>query len=694
MADDPASRPLPTSEFNALRAALGRVRAGLLAADDERVEHLAPLIAWLNDPALLAVPATAPVASHSGAARLWALRQHLARYHDDAKALGDVVGAVLLHASALDFFARTGLPGEARLFSELFDRIARKTLPSPADDSDLALVLRRGLAARRFLQSAPAGVVVDLFALLELHSPTLESGLAKAGGDVRDAISVLAVRVAHLGVAVDMRPRGAEGGLADSPFLDLPRWCDLVLERRPSDEGGFAALGPGGQGRHRIGGAQTCLRRCRAELQKIHATLLSGSVSVDLVFRLDLADRQLIRLERLLTLVDPGADARAAVAVQSVKELLDAGESDTSLRGLFADNTRLLARRIVEATGSTGEHYIASSSSEYRAMWRSAAAGGAFMAFVATVKFLLIWWKLPPFFSGLAASLNYAGAFLLMQVLHMTLATKQPSMTAATLAGALDEHGRSGVHRLVELIARTARTQVAAIGGNIGAIIPVSIALHFAILGVRGKPFLDDHDADHVLQAHHLWHSGSVFFAALTGVFLWSSSVAGGWCDNWVRYRRLPEALATNRRIRGVLGVGAANKLASVVDKHGAGAFGSVFFGMVLGLTPVVSTFFGLPLDIRHVTLATGSVVLAALSELGAGHLESAELGWAVAGLGGIALMNFTVSFALALAVALRARDVDGRVFRLLVAAVFGRFVRRPWEFVLPQKKAEPITTS
>ncbi|MDP2345252.1 MAG: hypothetical protein Q8O67_30185 [Deltaproteobacteria bacterium] len=683
--DDDTSWQLPPAEFDALRAALGHVRGGLVAADNDRVEHLAPLIAWLNDGAPLAVPADAPVAGQ--AVRLWALTQHLGRYHDDAKSLGDLIGAVLVRASALPFFARTGLPGEARLFSEIFDRVARKILPTPADDSDLSVVLHRGLDSRRFLREAAGVVVVDLFALLVVHSPALEEGIEKIERDIKDAVSVLAVRVAHLGVAFDMRARAgaADGELADYPFLDLPRWCDLVLERRHSDD----------QLRDRITGARNCLRRCHGVLRKIHGTLVTGSVSVDLVFRLDVADRQVSRLERLLQLVDPGAD-RAALAVQTVKELLDQGESDTSLRGLFADNTRLLARRIVEATGTTGEHYIASSSSEYRAMWRSAAAGGAFMALVVPAKYLLMGLELAPFFSGFAAALLYGAAFVLMQAWHMTLATKQPSMTAATLAAALDEHGRTGVHRLVDLITRTARTQLAAVIGNIGVVAIGIIALHFVILAVRGKPFFNLHDAEHALEVHHLWQSGSVFFAALTGVYLWSSSVAGGWCDNWVRYRRLPEALATNRRIRRVIGVSAAEKLAGVVDKHGAGVFGALFFGLVLGLTPVVGGFFGLPLDIRHITLSTGAVVLGALSAFSVGHLETAALGGALLGLAGIATMNFTVSFSLALAVALRARDIDARVFRLLVAAVLGRLVRRPMEFVLPRwlKTSEPPTST
>lgn len=685
VADDVASWVLPPAEFDAVRAALARVRGGLLAGPDERVEHLEALIDWLNDDARLPVPAAAAVPSGSQAARLWALTHHLQRYTDDARALGDVVGAVLLHASALPFFAKTGLPAEARLFSEVFDRVARKLLPTPADDGDLAAVLRRSLSRRDFLVEAPASVVVGFVALLDQHSPAFGQGLEKLERDARDAVSVLAVRVANVGVGVDVRARaGAVSDLADYPFLDLPRWCDLVLERRQSDE----------ELRERISGTRQCLRACHGLLRKVHDTLLKGSVSVDLVFRLDLAERQVSRLDRLLDLVDPGKEERPALALQTLLELLDAGADDTSLKGVFNENTRLLARRIVEATGSAGEHYIASSSSEYRAMWKSAALGGAFMAVVCITKFLLTWTKLPPFFSGLSHGLNYAGAFVFMQVFHMTLATKQPSATAATLAAALDEHGRSGVHRLVDLIGRTARTQVAAIGGNIGAIVPAAIALHFAVLAVKGAPFLDSKDGHHALEAHHLLHSGTPLFAALTGVYLWLSSIVAGWTDNWLRFRRLPEAFATNRRIKRVLGVNAALRLSTLVEHSAGPAVGNVFFGLILGLTPVVAGFFGLPAEIRHITLSTATVVFGALSELHRGTLHSADLLWAVAGLASIAFMNFTVSFSLALAVALRARDIDLRVFRLLVLAVLKRYLRRPWELVWPVRDKLPSTTT
>ncbi len=41
--------------------------------------------------------------------------------------------------------------------------------------------------------------------------------------------------------------------------------------------------------------------------------------------------------------------------------------------------------------------------------------------------------------------------------------------------------------------------------------------------------------------------SGTVFYAALTGVILYLAALVGGWVDNWAVYHRLPQAIAEHR---------------------------------------------------------------------------------------------------------------------------------------------------
>ena len=62
----------------------------------------------------------------------------------------------------------------------------------------------------------------------------------------------------------------------------------------------------------------------------------------------------------------------------------------------------------------------------------------------------------------------------------------------------------------------------------------------------------------------------------------------------------------------------------------------------------------------------------------------------AIAGIAIIGLLNFGVSFVLALIVALRARDVPRGERTTLVGAVVRRFFRRPLEFFYPPRDAGP----
>ena len=103
--------------------------------------------------------------------------------------------------------------------------------------------------------------------------------------------------------------------------------------------------------------------------------------------------------------------------------------------------------------------------------------------------------------------------------------------------------------------------------------------------------------------------------------------------------------------------------------------------GMFLGLAPVVGGLTGIPIEVRHVTFVTGQLTFSGLS-LGPQFVIQPEFLWAISAIGVIALCNFGVSFALALFVALRAREV-GAVAQLgLFRAVVRRFLAAPLDFI------------
>ena len=206
---------------------------------------------------------------------------------------------------------------------------------------------------------------------------------------------------------------------------------------------------------------------------------------------------------------------------------------------------QLLGRKIVDRSSETGEHYIARNLREYRHIWLAAAGGGVLTVGTAVVKTIIHGWHLPPLPEGLLYGLNYAVSFLGLQHLGLILATKQPAMTAARLAGIIREsEGEDREDRIAATAAQLTSSQLAAAMGNVLVVAAGAGLFSWLFLAVAGRPFLAEEDALETLRVMSPINSWTVWYAALTGVVLWLASVAGGWFDNWCVYHRLPDGIA------------------------------------------------------------------------------------------------------------------------------------------------------
>ncbi len=175
----------------------------------------------------------------------------------------------------------------------------------------------------------------------------------------------------------------------------------------------------------------------------------------------------------------------------------------------------------------------------------------------------------------------------------------------------------------------------------------------------------------------------SIFYAAFTGVLLWASSLVAAWADNWFVCHRIGEALETDRRLVRTLGTSRALRFGRFWTNNIAGLAGNISFGFMLGLIPEMAKFAGLPLDIRHVTLSS-SMVATATATLGFSTLASWGFWLAVLGICGIGLMNLTVSFSLAMFVAIRARGIQSPERHAIYQSLWQRLREEPLSFVLP----------
>lgn len=643
--------------------AVPRLRTLLIGCDpgatlDEQLGSLEKLGRFV-----VAGPST-PTPDHEAIGRLQLLVEALERIPAASARFQATLRAVFAQTRAIKLFGEVGMPNARGLAAETTDRLARWMLPSAPSPHELWRL------AERIIRS-----LGDLSWLGPTADPLLHR-LAAAGGDaweplrvsIIDAISMITTRIAALGMAEAFRARSIAGGIRDSPLYHLTR-------ARPHE-------------------MPPLIDAARRYLEHVKVALEERGVSIDVVYSLDSIERGLARIELLLPFaeradsIEPTYEIRAVIA--AVGRGLVGAHSFTSL---MSDNLRLLARKVIERAGKTGEHYVTSSRREYWKMLSSAAGGGVLTCGTAMAKFLVKWMHFPLFFDGLMSSFVYAGSFIVMQLLGFTLATKQPSMTAAALAGTIrDRAGPGRLDELVPLIARIARSQFAAAVGNVAAVIVTALLVDMLVRRVNGAPFLDDATSRSVIASFDPLGSGTIFFAALTGVLLWMSSLVAGWFENWVVYRRLPEAIE-HHRFGKRLGRARMARWARFLETQAAGFGGSVALGFLLGMLPVFAKFFGLPLDVRHVTLSSGSLTFA-LSSVGVDGVGWGPVVWAWVGIAIIGLLNFGVSFAFALVVALRARDVPRGERRTLPFAVLRRFVRKPFEFFYPPKEVGPPVES
>ena len=245
--------------------------------------------------------------------------------------------------------------------------------------------------------------------------------------------------------------------------------------------------------------------------------------------------------------------AGLAASRRDGRSIIYAADYD-GIRALITSNSSLLAAKVAERSAETGEHYITRDWPQYRSMLRKAAGGGALTGGTTLLKFMIMGLGLSAFWGGFWAGAMYAASFVVIQLLHCTLATKQPAMTAPAMAAKLKDIGTpEAVNAFVDEVAHLMRSQAAAVLGNVLVVFPAVLALTLGWAHFKGTPFIDAIYAQQTLHSLSLL-GPSVLYAALTGVLLFSSSIIAGWTENWFVLHRMDSAIRYNPNITRVLG--------------------------------------------------------------------------------------------------------------------------------------------
>ena len=586
----------------------------------------------------------------------------------------------LTSVDATPLLADLGFSSQGSLASELARRLRRRLLPVSPETTDLSelfeLLFPTDFDAR-WLRALDARTLRRLRVIL-FHAETATPSRVPdyVLRTLMDALAYATSQISAAGQSADVRLRMSDEAKAARPFAELPIVFE-TLRRAVLQDGRLSAPA-------QIAAVQLReqLDACRAAASSVYSHLEEHGISVNIEFQLRQLRQRILRVKALLLCLE--TDAPAQATAQLLSHLVKVSQDSASMRALWSSSTELLAAKVTERNAETGQHYITRNAAEYGAMLARAAGGGALLAGTTWAKLAIGALGLSSFWGGWWAGVNYALSFVLIMLLHWTVATKQPAMTAPAMAARLKDMATPGaVERFVDEVVYLLRSQFAAILGNVGLVMPVVVLLSMGLhrLGWAQR-IMDPFHAQYILAQHNVL-GPTALFAAATGVLLFASSLIAGWVENWFVFNRLDSALAHHPRATAALGRERAARWAAYWRQNISSWTANISLGLMLGLVPPVLRFFGIPFDVRHVTLVAGQIA-AAVHELGAGALHQPALAWAAGGIVITGLMNLAFSFTLAFRLALTAQNVPALDRRRLYAALGQRALRRPLSFLLP----------
>lgn len=588
------------------------------------------------------------------------------------------------------FFTDSGMLPGTGFFSEGWRILGNRLLPAEADQRRLRDCLHIIFDQNddwRWLEETPGDLRQRFWQLITEEQASPASDIAAIEGQMLDAVVLLAHRISGLGVDAEIMRSEPDFDAHTPRFIALSAEAVKFAEMRRHAECTEPNIG--------ADGAQLMViaDQCRETLAKIRKRARHSGTSLHLSYLLERGEQSISRLEALLNIL---ASPKTAQAIETRKQhcadfihgTLIAENRRNSLRHHLTELSQMLAIRITENAARSGEHYICNSKAEYAGMWRSAAGAGLLIGGMALLKIFASGLHAPLALEALMYSLIYGLGFVTIYLLGLTVATKQPAMTAQTLASMLDElrpTRQADVERVVDVISAVSRSQLAAIAGNVLIALPTAILIGLAWPFFTGQPALS-HEKAGILLADLDPLSWALPHAALAGFFLYLSGLLTGYFENHAAYASIGSRIARLPWLSKAVGAPRAHRIGFYIESHLGGIMGNFLFGCMLGSTGVLGTILGLPIDIRHIAFSSANLGYALVGS----HfsLNWQALAWSALGVFLIGATNLIVSFTLALRTALSARRVNSSDWLNVISTLVRRVLMAPRSFVLPPRNS------
>lgn len=601
-------------------------------------------------------------------------------------ALSEYIKRVLSGRKISRFLIDADIVYGTDFFYEIRKRFGYKFLPYQPEENGIEYILNFVFYQSKdgsWVQNIPESTGEDLLELLEL--PDLSS-LKPDHFIIKEilfGLRVLSHRMIGHAFNSDVLVMVPEYENFDSPFIALQDWIDQYIEdirngevsRRSTEESYKHLL--------------VLIGQCEEYIKQAYKNRKKFGISQRIHQHLMTVERMLKRLHEILDflIIIPEEEQTENKKQKNLFNLMQWMVKRNSryrqLRGYIVKSTQLIAQEITQHIGSKGEKYITNDRKGFFKMFKTACGGGAIVGVACVIKLLLSKLDVSLFGQAFLYSANYALAFIAIYLFHLTLATKQPAMTAATLAATIksDLDNRNKFINIIDISVRAFRSQFIAFVGNVALSFPVALLL-VGILSWYIGDNLAYKKADILLYELSPVRSPAIFHAAIAGFFLFLSGLIAGQAANRSLYNRIPIRIQKHPLLRRFLSENRRKNLASYYERNIGGISSNLWFGIFMGTTGTVGIILGLPLDIRHIAFAAGNFGLSLFGNQFSISLSA--LLWSLLGIGLIGFLNFIVSFGLSLILALQSRGVALSKLGNILIGLGQAFIQAPLTFIWP----------
>lgn len=591
--------------------------------------------------------------------------EELARHLKDSLTSRDFVQAL----------TETGLTLEQGVFGEVYKRIEYKFLPKAHEFNDILSLISRVFDSKGSDASWLENIDRELFTeFLSLILPPRSELVEALAPQLFLSLEILSLRLAGLGYDPLVTHRLKSRREFQYSFMEVTRHVHALIDGKGPAEEALPLI-------------RDSLSRCAMAVAWIRSRRHLEGASLGLTYRLTKIQQVIKRMQQLLDLLEAVfGEWDPKPAVDLFMEITLAEIQRFNVGKFVGQNVEMLAYQITEHTGKTGEHYITRNREEWVDMFRSAAIGGVIVAAMAVLKILIGKIGLPLATEALAFGTLYASGFVFILYVGGTLATKQPAMTAATLAHALDEAttSKEAMNNLSEVIIRTSRSQFAALLGNYLIAFPAAIFFCLPFELTRHDLMSPD-KAWKVINSLHPWLTLSFWYAAVAGIGLFLSGLLAGFANNWFVFNSVGFRLRQSDILKRIVGPHNLDKAIRSIDENIGSWTGNISLGFYLGAMGTIGLIFGLPLDTRHITFSTATFG-AAIASLQF-HVPWTTALLIAASTFTCGLINLAVSFSLSLFLAVKSRRIKFSQTPELLR-ILGRKLRsRPLDFFVPPRE-------